>query len=209
MLDSISEKIKFILDFLFSILLLIVLSPIFIICFLIKYFEDFHNPFFIQKRIGKDGYTFKMYKFRTMMPDSEHSGTGYYCYEGDKRITNFGRFLRKYSLDELPQIFNVIKGEMSLVGPRPAIVDEFEGENILEKNFKKIKFRTTVRPGISGYSQVYLRNSADWNNKLEMDFHYLSYRPFKRNFIDLKIIFLTFIEIVSSKGVYDLMKGEK
>ncbi len=209
MLNLLSTKVKLILDFSVSIILFFILSPIFIICLSIKYFEDFHNPIFIQKRIGKNGRSFEMYKFRTMTPDSEHSGTGYYCFKGDPRITNFGKFLRKYSLDELPQLFNVIKGDMSLIGPRPAIIDELVGEKILDKNLKKITFRTIVKPGISGYSQVYLRNAADWNKKLEMDYLYLSYPPIKRIFLDLKIIFLTVFEIIYSKGVYDLMKGDK
>lgn len=209
MLNLISEQLKFILDFFVSFFLFLILSPLFIICFFIKYFEDHHNPIFVQKRIGINGRLFKMYKFRTMTPNSEHSGTGYYCYKDDPRITSFGKFLRKYSLDELPQLFNVLKGDMSLIGPRPAIEDEFESENILYKNLKYITLRTKVRPGISGYSQVSLRNAADWNHKLEMDYRYLNYPPFKRIFIDLKIIFLTVFEIISSKGVYDLTKGEK
>tara|TARA_B100000073_G_scaffold348470_1_gene367583 strand:+ start:21344 stop:21964 length:621 start_codon:yes stop_codon:yes gene_type:complete len=204
MLNLFALKVKSILDVFVSFLLILLLSPLFIICIAVIYFDDGFNPIFVQKRIGINGKSFKMYKFRTMRPNSEHIGSGYYCFEGDPRITKYGKLIRKYSLDELPQLFNVLKGDMSLIGPRPAILDEFEKENINDENIDKIYLRTIVKPGISGYSQVYSRNSIDWNKKLELDSRYLSYKPFKRIFIDLKIIFLTVSEIIFSKGVYDI-----
>ena len=207
MINLVSLKLKNLLDLFISFFLIVFSSPILIICFLIILIQDGYNPIFVQKRIGFNGKTFRMYKFRTMTPNSEHSGSGYYCFEGDTRITKIGKYIRKYSIDELPQLFNVLKGDMSLVGPRPAICDELEKENIKEINIQKINLRTTVKPGISGYAQVYSRNSIDWNTKLEMDCHYLSFPPYKRIFIDLKIICLTFLEIIISKGVYDTKRA--
>lgn len=204
MLNLFALKVKSILDVFVSFLLILLLSPLLIICIAVIYLDDGFNPIFVQKRIGINGKSFKMYKFRTMRPNSEHIGSGYYCFEGDPRITKYGKHIRKYSLDELPQLFNVLKGDMSLIGPRPAILDEFEKENINDENIDRIHLRTIVKPGISGYSQVYSRNSIDWNKKLELDARYLSYTPFKRIFIDLKIIFLTVSEIIFSKGVYDI-----
>ena len=203
MLNLFALKFKSALDIFISFILILLLSPLLFICYIIIFLEDGFNPIFVQKRIGKNGNSFNIYKFRTMRPNSEHLGSGYYCYEGDPRITKSGKYIRKYSLDELPQLFNVLFGDMSLIGPRPAILDEFEQENIFEENIEKIYLRTIVKPGISGYSQVYSRNSIDWNKKLEMDCVYLNYPPYKRIFIDLKIIFLTFSEIIFSKGVYD------
>tara|TARA_Y100001978_G_C23680047_1_gene428507 strand:- start:1426 stop:1953 length:528 start_codon:yes stop_codon:yes gene_type:complete len=168
------------------------------------YIEDKSNPFYFQKRIGYRGEIFTMFKLRTMhnkQINMEHKK--YYCFEDDPRITNIGKFLRKYSFDEFPQFFNVLIGDMSLVGPRPPVHDELDYETIDDINMPIINERRKVRPGITGYAQIKSRNDLTWNQKLELDHKYLSYKPFKRLLVDFKILLLTFYEIFSSKGIYD------
>jgi lipopolysaccharide/colanic/teichoic acid biosynthesis glycosyltransferase len=198
------QIIKRIFDFFVSIFLILLFFPFIIFLSLLIYLEDKSFPLFFQERIGYRGRTFKMIKLRTMTNRNiEVNHNRYHCYENDPRITKVGKFLRKYSLDELPQLFNVFIGDMSLVGPRPAIVDELENEFIDQKNFLIIKERITVKPGITGYAQVNSRNDVTWNQKLELDKVYLTYKPLKRLFVDFFIIFLTISEIILSKGVYD------
>ena len=195
--------IKRIFDFIFGVLSLLLLLPIIFFLSILIYFLDGHPVFFSQKRIGLNGKYFSLLKFRTMKNNSEKSHTGYYCYEGDPRITKLGRFLRKYSLDELPQIFNIIKGEMSFVGPRPAIHDELIGEKISINNKHMISKRVKVLPGLTGYSQVKARNDLSWDEKLNLDkkyFNYLEKIPF---LIDFYIIFMTFSSILFPQGEYD------
>ena len=190
-------------DIFFSFTILLIFSPLYIFISLAILISSGSPIIFIQRRIGLNGQTFKMYKFRSMFKNTEHKSTGYYTYEGDNRITKIGKFLRRYSLDELPQFFNVLKGDMSIVGPRPAIHDELDNENIDQDKIYILKKRTFVRPGLTGLSQVRERNDIDWNQKLDYDAKYLNVKPAKRLLLDMAIIFQTIFSIFSSKGIYD------
>ena len=195
--------IKFIFDLSFAIFLVVFLLPLFFLISILIFFEDGLPIIFKQKRIGLEGKNFMMYKFRSMKNNTELLEDRYYCYEGDTRITKIGKFLRKYSLDELPQIINILKLEMSFIGPRPAIHDELEYE-IIDKNLiNVIKLRTKVKPGITGYAQVKSRNDLTWNDKLKLDKVYMNMNEKNRFFTDFLIIFFTIKEILDSKGVYD------
>ena len=194
---------KRISDLFLSSFSIIFLLPFLLIISILIILDDGFPVLFTQKRIGYKNKIFKMYKFRSMFKYSEKLGTGYFCYEGDKRITNVGKVIRALSLDELPQLFNIFFGDMSFVGPRPAIYDELENEDIKTYLYPVIEERTKVRPGLTGYSQVMKRNDLDWNEKLILDKEYLSLEISKRIFWDLKIIFLTFLEVFKSKGIYD------
>ena len=190
--------IKRIFDVLMSITGLLVLSPLFlIISILIK--TDGPGPiFFTQDRIGKEGKTFTIYKFRTMIVNAENIGDGISIKSAnDSRITKTGRFLRKYSLDEIPQLVNVLIGNMSLVGPRPPVLyTPYDGyENYPEWAKKRFEFR----PGITGLAQVTVRNSVFWDERIKIDLEYID------NFnvvFDFKILVMTFVKAVKHESVY-------
>lgn len=183
--------IKRMFDFFASLIGLIVISPFFLIVCAIVMLEDHGSPFFKQKRIGKDGKVFEIIKFRTMVNNAENMGDGLIVQsEEDPRITNVGKILRKTSLDELPQLINIIKGEMSLIGPRPPVVyHPYDGyENYPEK--ARIRFR--MKPGITGLAQVKKRNSATWDERIKIDIKYVE------NFsiwLDIKILFNTILAL--------------
>ena len=170
------------------------------------FFDNGLPIFYIQKRIGLNNKLFKMFKFRTMIKNADKDELGYMCYEGDKRITKIGRILRKYSLDELPQLFNIIKGEMSFVGPRPAVFDEFERENLHQSYIKYIKMRNLLKPGLTGLVQIFGRNELTWKKKFAFDKIYFQ-KIYKNQLINLiidsYILFKTFSIIFSEKGEYD------
>lgn len=179
---------KHLFDFIASFIGLVIVFPFFLaICCAIKIIDP--GPvFFKQERIGKDGKTFKIIKFRTMVLNAEKIGDGLVVQtEDDPRITKVGRFLRKTSLDELPQLLNIIKGEMSLIGPRPPVT--YHPYNGYESYPEKAKLRFKMRPGITGLAQVKKRNSATWDERIEIDVKYVE------NFsllLDMKIFFKTF-----------------
>lgn len=194
--------IKRIFDFCVCLLGLIIISPFFgLICLAIKL--DDHGPvFFKQQRIGKNGKTFGIYKFRTMVVNAESIGDGLVVKtEDDPRITKVGRFLRKVSLDELPQLLNIIKGEMSLIGPRPPVVyHPYDGyENYPEK----AKRRFEMRPGITGLAQVEKRNSASWDERIEIDVRYVEQFSL---LLDIKIFFRTFLSMKYTEEYTDAKK---
>ena len=191
------------MDVFLSIILLVTLTPIIIIISALIYFIDKQNIIFVQKRIGMKNKFFNLYKFRTMY---KNKGNNYYCKKGDPRITPLGLFLRKYSLDELPQLINIIKGEMSFIGPRPPVHDELENEDITLENQAILNNRFSVKPGISGMAQVYGRNSNDWNKKIPLDNNYAMklHNNFIRCFkLDFLLVILTFKEIFFTSGEYD------
>lgn len=183
-------------DIIFSILLLPFCLPIiFIISCLVKV-EDGGQIFYSAQRLGKDGITFKMFKFRSMMmnaPDIRNQDGSTFNSSDDPRVTKIGRILRKTSLDELPQIFNVLIGDMSFIGPRPDLPEQ---RVYYEAGEEK---RLAVLPGISGYNQSYFRNSISWKQRIENDIYYVENLTF---IFDVKILFKTIHSILFQKGIF-------
>lgn len=192
--------IKRILDFILSLIALIILLPVFLIIGLAIKLDSKGPIFFKQERLGKDGEVFLIYKFRTMIDNAEKVGSGIYTSKTDPRITKVGAFLRRTSLDELPQLINVLKGEMSIVGPRPPVpYHPHRYENYPERQ----KQRFTVLPGITGYAQVNGRNNLTWDERIEYDIEYVENYSL---LLDLKIIFKTIGYVFSSKSIYSSNK---
>jgi len=194
---------KRIVDFTICLVALIILSPLLGLLALAIYAYDRQDPIFRQVRLGRHRKPFVMLKFRSMTVGSEKHGSGYYCYENDPRITPIGHLLRKYSLDELPQLFNVLRGEMSLIGPRPPVHDELDNESLDDLHLSYLDKRFTFLPGLTGLSQVRGRNELGWNEKLEFDDIY--YREFYQHpfLTDFKIFLNTFLTLFSSRGEFD------
>ncbi|MGE0493809.1 MAG: sugar transferase [Vulcanimicrobiota bacterium] len=144
---------------------------------------------FRQQRPGKDGKIFELVKFRSMTDERDPSGQ---LYPDERRLTPFGQFLRSTSLDELPELINVLKGEMSLVGPRPLLVKYLERYNDFQRR------RLEVRPGITGWAQVNGRNATDWNERFRQDVYYIDHMSLA---LDLKILFMTVKAVVVREGI--------
>ena len=189
---------KRLMDIVLSSIALIVFIPIFlIISFLIKL--DSKGPvFFIQERRTKDGKVFKMYKFRSMCVGAEKIGTGLFNFKNDTRITRVGSFLRKSSLDELPQLINVIKGDISIVGPRPCVTYELGEFGTLNKKYRK---RFEMLAGITGLAQVRGRNENSWEEKIQYDNECIVLFKKYGVFIDIKIIIETIIKVFKAKDI--------
>ena len=194
--------IKYLLDKILSLIALIVLSPFLLIIALIIYIDDPNgSPIFIQKRIGKNGKSFSFYKFRSMVVDAEdqleelqHKNEmdgPVFKIKDDPRVTKIGRIIRKTSIDELPQLVNIIKGDMSIVGPRPPLPNEVEKYNYREKQ------RLYVKPGLTCYWQVSGRNELKFDEWMELDIKYVKCHSI---WIDLKLILLTFKAVVLKTG---------
>lgn len=186
--------IKRIIDFLLSLITLLLFSPIFIIVAVLVRIKLGSPVFFCQKRPGKDEKIFTIYKFRTMTDKRDESGN---LYSDDIRLTPFGRKLRATSLDELPQLLNVLKGDMAIVGPRPLMVE------YLPYYTEEEKLRHTVRPGITGLAQVKGRNSLSWEDKFAFDIQYVKKMSF---ILDLKIIMETVFKVIKKS---DIGQGEE
>lgn len=168
---------------------LILFLPLFIIITLVSTIIYRSNPFFSQKRPGKNGKIFTIYKFRSMNNNRDEEGN---LLPDMKRITSWGEILRKTSLDELPQLWNVLKGEMSLVGPRPLLVE------YLPYYSKTQARRHQVRPGITGWAQVKGRNKLTWNEKFQLDVYYVDNQSFG---LDMKILILTIKKLFRTKEI--------
>ena len=189
---------KRIIDFFGSLSGISVLSPVLVIVAIIIKLTSKGTVFFLQSRLGLNGSTFKIIKFRTMVMDAEKKGDGLFVYgTNDNRITSIGKILRKTSLDEIPQLLNVVMGDMSLVGPRPPVTYfPYDGyENYPEWAKKRFK----MRPGITGLAQVRTRTTVPWDERIKIDNEYVD------NFnllLDLKIIVKTFAVVLKSKNIY-------
>jgi lipopolysaccharide/colanic/teichoic acid biosynthesis glycosyltransferase len=181
--------LKRILDLIISIIGFIVFSPLFIITLIFLLINNNGNPFFFQKRPGKNEKPFIIIKFKTMNDRVDASGK---LLSDDKRLTRVGRFVRKASLDEIPQLINVIKGDMSIIGPRPLLMEYLPLYNEIQKT------RHKVRPGITGWAQVNGRNAISWNKKLELDVYYILNISFK---LDVKIFFKTIKKVIFSEDI--------
>lgn len=180
---------KRLLDFITAFLAILLLWPIILIIVLVVWWRLGQPIFFCQQRPGLYGKLFNIYKFRTMLLQYDEYGE---LLPDSKRMTALGIFLRQYSLDELPQLFNVIKGDLSLVGPRPLLTEYlplYTGEQAR---------RHHVRPGISGWAQVNGRNSVSWEDKFKYDVWYVDHQSF---WLDLKILWMTVIKIIFPEGI--------
>ncbi|PMC37363.1 multidrug MFS transporter [Bacillus sp. UMB0899] len=198
---------KRIVDILGALIGLVLVSPIFMLISVLYLFGENKGPvFFAQQRVGKNGRIFKMYKFRSMIVDAENVLKSdkklYQKYlennyklepSEDPRITKIGQFLRETSLDELPQLLNVLKGDMSLVGPRPVVQVELK-----EYNHRLTEF-LSVKPGVTGYWQICGRSDVGYPERADLEFYYVDNQGFK---LDLKIIVNTILLVISRKGAY-------
>lgn len=180
---------KRMIDLSLSLLILLLLSPVIIITLLILYYQNKGIPFFYQNRPGYKQQPFYIIKFKTMTDAKDLEGN---LLPDNQRITKFGRIIRKLSIDELPQLINVLKGEMSLVGPRPLLF-----KYIPLYSDKQLK-RHEVKPGITGWAQVNGRNSISWTQKFELDIVYVEKCSF---LFDVKILIFTFKKVVIREGV--------
>ena len=181
--------IKRILDFIISLVALIILSPLMLIIYILVKINLGSPAFFVQERVGKDNTVFKMLKFRTMKDSRDKNGN---LLSDNERVTRFGSLLRSFSLDELPELINVIKGDMSLVGPRALLV-----EYLQYYNSEQIR-RHEVLPGLTGWAQINGRNSITWNEKFKLDVWYVDNWSL---WLDIKIFFLTFYKVFKREGI--------
>ena len=202
---DLNNIIKRFLDIVISGSALIILLPIMlVISFLIKF--DSKGPvFFLQERRTKNGKVFRMLKFRSMVVNAEHTGAGLFNYENDPRVTRVGRFLRNSSLDELPQLLNILLGDMAIVGPRPCVVYELGDFDTLNKRYKK---RFIVNAGLTGLAQVKGRNNITWDEKVEFDNEYVDLFSRLGILIDLKIIIETVIKVFHKENIYEVKSDQ-
>lgn len=180
---------KRLLDILAAFILLLLASPILLVVVLILYYQNKSKVFFFQERPGWHQKAFKIIKFKTMTDTKDAEGK---MLPDNQRITKAGNIIRKLSIDELPQLINVLKGDMSLVGPRPLLFKYIPLYS--EEQFR----RHNVRPGITGWAQVNGRNSISWNKKFELDVYYVDHLSF---ILDIKILWMTFMKVIQSEGV--------
>lgn len=177
------------LDFLLSLLALIVLSPVLLILMIVGAIKMKGNPFFTQRRPGKNEKIFKLIKFRTMTNEKDAQGN---LLPDDVRLTKYGKFLRSTSLDELPELINILKGDMSIIGPRPLLVRYLDRYNDFQHR------RHEVRPGLTGYAQVHGRNAISWEEKFCYDVEYVDHITFLG---DIKIIVGTIKAVLKHEGI--------
>ena len=192
-----------IFDLLFLIFLLPFLLPIFFIVLFLALIFHGKSVFFSQMRVGRNKKPFRLYKFRSMIHGAQNMGTGLYSYEDDNRITPFGKFIRKTSLDEFPQLFNVIKGDMSFVGPRPAGVGELEEEKDLPQNVNE---RFSIRPGLTGWAQIHGRDNLSWKEKIEYDIEFVRCSKMKKVYLCVFIILFTPFYLLNFTATYEKKK---
>ena len=188
---------KRILDLLLAAVSAVLSAPAIAILAVAIRLESPGHPIYRQTRVGKDGEEFQIYKLRTMVAGAESFGAGLAIQEGDERITRLGAFVRRYSLDELPNLYNVLRGEMSIVGPRPTVPVQ------VQQYSERQRGRLSVKPGITGWAQVNGRASLPWDERIELDLWYVEHRSLA---LDLRILARSLRLVASGRGLY---KGEK
>ena len=190
--------VKRIMDIVGSLVAIILFSPLFILIPILIRFDSSGSVFFLQNRLGKDGQVFQIIKFRTMVSGAEKIGDGIRVQTtNDARITKIGRFLRATSLDELPQLFCILKGDMSLVGPRPPV--EYHPYNGIDNYPDWAKKRFSMRPGVTGLAQVKLRNATGWDKRIELDIEYIEKFSILQ---DIVIMFMTVLVVIRPQNLY-------
>jgi lipopolysaccharide/colanic/teichoic acid biosynthesis glycosyltransferase len=192
----VSDGIRRAFDVLVAGTALLVTSPVLAVAMLVIRIESRGHPIYRQRRVGKEGHPFEVYKLRTMVSGAERMGAGLAIDADDTRITRAGRFLRRTSLDEVPNLVNVLRGEMAIVGPRPTVqvqVDQYT---------ERQRGRLAVKPGITGWAQVNGRASLPWADRIELDLWYIEHRSL---LLDLRILWRTARMVLTGHGLY---KGE-
>ncbi len=187
------KNFKRICDFIIALLALAFLWPLFLIVAVLIKITSSGPVIFKQQRIGKDGKVFEIYKFRSMCVGAENQGSGVYSDKNDARVTGIGKIIRATSIDELPQFINILKGDMSFVGPRPPLTYH-PWEYSEYSDFQRRMFE--VRPGITGWAQVNGRKDVEWNKRIELNVWYIDNMSL---LLDLKIIFLTFYKVIKNE----------
>jgi lipopolysaccharide/colanic/teichoic acid biosynthesis glycosyltransferase len=189
-----------VLDVVLAAALLVVTAPLLALAALAIRLESRGPVFYRQLRVGRDGEPFELWKLRTMVPGAESMGAGIYVLDGDARITRVGRLLRRFSLDELPNLVNVLRGEMAIVGPRPTVQEQ------VDRYTDRQRRRLEVKPGITGWAQVNGRTSLPWPDRIELDVWYVEHRSMR---LDLRILARTARMLATGHGLYseDLRQG--
>ena len=172
---------------------LIITSPVLLITAILIKLDSPGPILFMQERIGKDGKVFRIAKFRSMRTGAEHTGSGVYSGKNDARVTRVGRVIRATSIDELPQLYNILKGDMSLIGPRPPLTyHPWTIDQYTEEQFHMFD----VRPGITGWAQVHGRKDVEWNKRIRLNVWYVRHISFR---LDVKIFFMTIIKVLRNE----------
>jgi lipopolysaccharide/colanic/teichoic acid biosynthesis glycosyltransferase len=172
---------------------LMLASPFMLVALLAIRLESRGSPIYRQRRVGKDGRAFDVLKLRTMVTGAEHMGAGLAVSEGDARITRVGRLLRRTSLDEVPNLVNVLRGEMAIIGPRPTVPVQ------VDRYTERQRGRLTVKPGITGWAQVNGRTELPWAERIELDLWYIEHRSWR---LDLRILWRTARMVLGGDGLY-------
>jgi lipopolysaccharide/colanic/teichoic acid biosynthesis glycosyltransferase len=186
------------IDIAISALALVLSAPLLVLAMLAIRLESRGPMIYRQRRVGLDGETFDVLKLRTMVDGAEHIGAGLAVNENDSRITRVGAFLRRSSLDELPNLLNVLRGDMSLIGPRPTIPVQVESYSEHQRG------RLAIKPGITGWAQVHGRASLPWAERIELDLVYIAHRSLA---LDLKILWRTVVMVLGGSGLYKGQAG--
>lgn len=198
-----AKVLKRALDLIFGILFFIAASPLMLVMPIIIRLNSKGKAIFAQKRLGQNGKTFTMFKYRSMVVGAEKKGTGVYSYQDDARVTKVGRFIRKTSIDEIPQVVNIIKGEMSFVGPRPTLTYH---PWTLEAYSDFQKQRFAVKPGITGLAQTEGRKAIEWTRRIEYDVEYIQNIGL---FQDIRLVIMTALRILKMEDNVNVSKTAK
>ncbi len=199
-MKNISLSIKYLFDKIFSLILLIILSPLFLIISILIKIDSPGPVFFVQERVGQNGKIFKIIKFRTMQVGAEEKTKGIFIDKNNPYLTKIGKFLRRWSLDELPELINILKGEMSLIGPRPTLKYQVEKYNDFQKR------RLKMKPGLTGWAQVNGRNKLSWEERIILDVWYIDNWSL---FLDFIILFKTISVVFKNEEVFVDNKDDK
>lgn len=204
-MQGFNNVLKRIFDIVSSGMAIVCLLPLWIIVALAIKVDSNGPVIFKQGRRTKNGRVFYMYKFRSMVVDAEKKGAGLFNYENDPRVTKVGRILRNTSIDELPQLFNIFFGDMSVVGPRPCVTYELGDFDTLNKRYKK---RFQVKAGLTGLAQVKGRNDISWDDKVTFDNQYVDEFNEKGFIVDIKIVIETVIKVFKKEDIYETKPDE-
>lgn len=201
---KINHILKRLFDIVFGVIGIIIVSPLFIIIAIAIKLDSKGSIFFKQARLGKDKKPYMIYKFRSMVENAENIGTGIFNMKNDSRVTKVGQFLRDTSLDEFPQFINIIKGDMSFVGPRPPVTYELGDLDELSQEFED-RFR--MKPGVTGLAQVSGRNELSWDEKVKYDNKYIEDFNKLGILLDIKLILLTIVKVLKNEGSHELSEN--